>query len=231
MSKTLQNIKLAVDAIVFGYQQNELNVLLIKQKFDGDTDQWALPGGLVQNEESLTEAVNRELLEETGIQLQYLEQLYTFGDQLDRDHRGRVVTVAYFGIVNPKGMEPAAGSDADEAHWFPISEVPILAFDHTKILDVALTRLQAKLNYQPIGFDLLDEQFPFSDLESLYRTILGKEIDRRNFRKKILSFGILEETNEKRKIGSGRPATLFKFNKNKYKELEQEGFSFEIKFA
>lgn len=231
MSKSKQHIKLAVDAIVFGYRQNQLNVLLIRQKFGGVTDQWALPGGLVKDEESLTNAVYRELKEETGISLQYLEQLYTFGDQIDRDHRGRVVTVAYFGIVNPSGMEPAAGTDADAAQWFPIADVPTLAFDHNKILEVALQRLQAKLNYRPIGFDLLDDKFPFSDLESLYRTILGKEIDRRNFRKKILSFGILEETNEKRKLGSGRPASLFRFNKQKYEELEKKGFSFEIKFA
>lgn len=226
-----QKIKLAVDAIVFGYRKNELNVLLIQQGYGQTAGQWALPGGFVQDGEALTEAVQRELLEETSVSVQYLEQLYTFGDQLDRDPRGRVVTVAYFGIVNPTGMEIAAGTDAKEANWFPISEIPDLAYDHKDILAIALKRLQAKLNYQPIGFDLLDDKFPFSDLENLYRTILDKDIDRRNFRKKILSFGILEETNEKRKIGNGRPAALFKFNKEKYKQLEKEGMSFEIKLA
>jgi len=226
-----QDIKLAVDAIVFGYQKNQLYVLLIKQKFGKLKNQWALPGGFVKNDEALHSAAIRELSEETGVKLKSLEQLYTFGDDIDRDPRFRVVSVAYFGTVNPKKMDLKADSDAEDVAWYPIDKMPKLAFDHQIIVKKALSRLKAKLNYQPIGFELLDSKFPFSDLEQLYMTILDKPIDRRNFRKKLLSFGFLEETDEMKKVGSGRPAKLFQFKKSKYQELLKQGISFEIKFA
>lgn len=226
-----QNIKVAVDAIVFGYSSGDLQVLVIKQKFGKLKDQWALVGGFVKDDETLTDAVNRELLEEAGIKVNYLEQLYTFGDDVKRDPRFRVVSVAYVALVNSTNLKPVANTDAEEAHWFEIKNLPPLAFDHTEILNVALERLRNKLTYQPIGFDLLPKEFPFSDLENLYCTILEKEIDRRNFRKKILSFGIVEETNKFAPKSGGRPAKLFRFNKLKYSELENQGFHFEIKFA
>lgn len=226
-----QNIKLAVDAIVFGYAANELHVLLIKQKFGALKDQWALVGGFVKDDETLRHAVNRELLEETGIKVNYLEQLYTFGDDVHRDPRFRVVSVAYFALVNATMLNLKADSDAEEAQWFPIEDLPILAFDHHRILQTAYMRLQNKLSYQPIGFDLLNSEFLFSDLENLYSTILKKNIDRRNFRKKILSFDIVEETENFGNKKNGRPAKLFKFNKQKYQQLLTEGFHFEIKFA
>lgn len=229
--KLKQNINLAVDGIIFGYQDHQLYVLLIKQKYGSQKDKWALPGGFVLDDEKLIDAVKREVREETGVQVQYLEQLYTFGDDIDRDPRGRVVSVAYFGTVNPKHMLLKPTTDALEAVWFKVEDIPKLAFDHSAIIRVALERLRAKLNYQPIGFNLLDSKFPFSDLEQLYMTILDRDIDRRNFRKKILSFGFLEETNEYHKSGSGRPGKLFSFNSEKYKELEEKGISLEIKFA
>jgi len=229
--KLKQNIKIAVDAIVFGYQRNELFVLLIKQKYGDLQGQWALPGGFVKDEERLKDAVIRELKEETGVKVTTLEQLYTFGDDIERDPRFRVISVAYFGTVNPKQLAIKAGTDAKEAQWFNINDMPKLAFDHKLIIRTALDRLKSKLNYQPIGFELLDTKFPFSDLENLYTTILQKPLDRRNFRKKILSFGFLKETEEYRKIGSGRPAKLFQFKKVKYNELLKKGISFEIKFA
>jgi ADP-ribose pyrophosphatase YjhB (NUDIX family) len=230
MSKT-QNIKLAVDAVVFGYQNNQLYVLLIKQKFGVAKGLWSLPGGFVLNNETLTQAVERELKEEAGIKVNYLEQLYTFGDDIERDPRNHTVAVAYFALVNPKKWKLKADSDAEDAQWFPISKVPKLAYDHKKIVKVGVERLKGKLSYQPIGFDLLDKEFPFSDLEHLYSTILGKEIDRRNFRKKMLSFDILQETKKMKKVGSGRPAKLFTFNKQKYNTLVKEGFHFEIKYV
>ncbi len=233
-----QNIKIAVDAIVFGYEKAQLYVLLIKQKYGVFKDTWSLPGGFVLNEESLTEAVKREVREEAGITVSYLEQLYTFGDEVQRDPRARVISVAYVGLVNPEKLTLQADTDAQDAQWFPFQGLPTLAYDHAKIVEKAIERLQAKLSYQPIGFDLLKPEFPFSDLEQLYKTILAKELerlekdlDRRNFRKKILSFGILEETDKIQSIGSGRPARLYRFNQQKYKELEKEGFHFEIKFA
>lgn len=226
-----QNIKIAVDAIVFGYEGNKLNVLLVKQKFGVMKDQWALVGGFVKDDETLHAAVNRELKEEAGIQVSYLEQLYTFGDDIKRDPRFRVISVAYFALVNSTSLFLTADSDAEEAQWFPIKELPPLAYDHKDILQVAHKRLQSKLRYQPIGFDLLPIEFLFSDLENLYYTILEKEIDRRNFRKKILSFGIIEETDNFSPRKSGRPAKLFRFNKEEYNKLSEEGFLFEISFA
>jgi len=231
MSKEEQNIKIAVDAIVFGYADNTLQVLLIQQKYGKYKNQWALPGGFVLNKESLTKAVHRELKEETGIRVNYLEQLYTFGDNVKRDHRSQVVSVAYLGLANPSKVKLVAQTDALDAQWMDINSIPKLAFDHNKIIEVALERLQGKLSYQPIGFELLDPNFAFSQLEYLYMTILGRKLDRRNFRKKIMSFNLLEETGEKKQVGSGRPATLFKFNKKKYNELSKKGFHFEIKYA
>lgn len=229
--KLQQNIKVAVDAIVFGYADNQLNVLLIKQKFGELKNQWALVGGFVKDDETLNDAVNRELKEEAGIKVNYLEQLYTFGDNINRDPRFRVISVAYFALVNSTKLTLKADTDAEDAKWFPLNNLPQLAFDHKDILKSAYQRLQNKLTYQPIGFDLLPNEFLFSDLETLYCTILEKEIDRRNFRKKILSFGIIEETNHYSSKKSGRPAKLFKFNKLKYRKLSEDGFLFEIKFA
>lgn len=226
--KLQQNIKLAVDAIVFGYAQQQLQVLLVKQKYGELKNQWALVGGFVKDEESLQNAVERELKEETGISVSYLEQLYTFGDQIDRDPRFRVVSVAYFALVNSLDYNPTADTDAEEAKWFSIQELPPLAYDHERILQIAIERLKAKLRYQPIGFELLPKKFLFSDLENLYSTILEKEIDRRNFRKKILSFNLVEETSVVAKNSKGRPAKFFQFNKLKYNTLLKDGFHFEI---
>lgn len=226
-----QNIRVAVDAIVFGYQSNQLYVLLIQQKFGLKDSYWALPGGLVKNEESLQEAVKRELKEETNVTVNYFEQLYTFGDDVFRDPRNRVISVAYFALVDPSKLIIKADSDAENVQWCKVDEVPEMAFDHNLILKKAIERLKAKLTYEPIGFDLLPNEFLFSELENLYCTILEKEIDRRNFRKKILSFGIIEETTNLSSNKTGRPAKLFKFNKYKYNALLKEGFHFEIKFA
>jgi len=228
----IQNIKIAVDAIVFGYEKNQLFVLLVKQKFGDTKNLWCLPGGFVLNNESLTAAVTRELREETGITVNYLEQLYTFGDKIDRDPRFRVVSVAYFALVDPSKLTltTITNTDAEKAKWFPIDQLPDLAYDHREIIDTAFARLKNKLTYQPIGFDLLETEFLFSELENLYTTLLEKNIDRRNFRKKILGFGIIDETDKIISVKSGRPAKLFKFNEKKYRELELKGFHFEIKF-
>lgn len=227
----VQNIRVAVDAIVFGYQSSKLYVLLIQQKFGTKETHWALPGGLVKNDEPLQEAVKRELKEETNVEVNYLEQLFTFGDNVYRDSRNRVISVAYFALVDSSKLHIKADTDAEDAQWLEVNKVPNLAFDHHLILQKAIERLKSKLTYQPIGFDLLPEFFLFSDLENLYCTILEKEIDRRNFRKKILSFGFVEETDKISVHKSGRPAKFFKFNIAKYNQLLQEGFHFEIKFA
>ena len=223
-----QNIKVAVDAVVFGYKDKMLNVLLIRRNIDPYKDSWALPGGLVLEDENLEQAVERELKEETNVTVDYLEQLYSFGD-LGRDPRNRVVSITYFALVKPEHHDIKADTDAKDVAWFDVQNLPELAFDHSKILKKAKKRLQNKLTYEPIGFDLLENKFLFSDLEKLYMTILEKEIDRRNFRKKILGFSILEELDEKVSEGRGRPANLFQFNKNQYFKLKEEGFFFDIK--
>lgn len=228
----LQNIRIAVDAVVFGYTGGRLYVLLIQQKFSGQEPYWALPGGLVQDNEPLKDAVKRELMEETNVTVNYLEQLYTFGDDINRDSRNRVIAVAYFALIDATKTNIKASTDADSVQWFATDAVPTLAFDHNLIVQAALERLRAKLTYQPVGFDLLPEYFLFSELENLYCTILQKEIDRRNFRKKIMGFGFIEETDrvstEKK---GGRPGKFFRFNKQKYNDLSQEGIYFEIKFV
>ncbi len=223
-------MKVAADAIVFGYSKADgVSVLLIQRKYEPFKNSWAIPGGFVLENESLEEAVKRELLEETGIEVNYLEQLYTFGNP-GRDPRQRIISVAYFGLVKTSQYrELKASTDAENAKWFSIKKIPSLAFDHKQILTVAIDRLRAKIRYQPIGFELLDKKFPFSDLEKLYMALLDKEINRRNFSKKILSFGFLEETGElSRPEGKGRPSKMYQFNQKRYKELLKEGFHFEI---
>lgn len=222
-----QNLKLTVDAVVFGYEEGVISVLLIKRKYDPYKGKWAIPGGFLLDGESLEDAVQRELQEETGIKINYLEQLYTFGD-LDRDPRGRVVTIAYFGLVRPNTFTIFASTDAEQVQWFTIDQLPELSFDHEKIFKMAIARLQAKITYEPIGFELLDKKFPFSDLEKLYTTLLGRPIDRRNFRKKIIGLNVLDELDEKVSKGAGRPANLFQFNQKRYFQLKKEGIIFEI---
>lgn len=224
----LTPIQLAVDAVVFGYVEQQLQLLLIRRGIPPFEGAWALPGGFVLPEESLEEAVERELQEETGAGITYLEQLYTFGAPA-RDPRNRVVSVAYFALVNPAQFELVAASDAAEVRWFPCAKLPALAFDHADIVAYALQRLQAKLAYEPIGLNLLETDFRFSDLEKLYESILNRSIDRRNFRKKFLGFGILTETTIQHSGQKGRPGTLFRFNIEKFKNLKKTGFVFEIK--
>lgn len=223
-------MKVAADAIVFGYSKTDgVSVLLIQRKYEPFKNFWAIPGGFVLEEETLEDAVRRELAEETGVKLNYLEQLYTFGDPA-RDPRQRIVAVAYFGLVKASQyQELKASTDAENAKWFSIKKIPPLAFDHKQILSVAIERLRAKVRYQPIGFELLDKKFPFSDLEKLYTALLDRDINRRNFSKKILSFGFLEETGElSRSEGKGRPSKIYQFNQKRYRELVKEGFHFEI---
>lgn len=220
-----QDIKVTVDAIVFGYnQENGISVLLIKRKIEPYINEWALPGGFVFNHETLEEAVERELQEEAGISINYLEQLFTFGKP-GRDPRRRVISISYFGLVKSADFKLLASSDASEAAWFNIYELPQLAFDHREIVEKAIARLRAKITYEPIGFELLDRKFLFSDLEQLYMKLLGQEIDRRNFKRKIMSLGLVVELDETAPVvGAGRPAKLYSFDNKKYNQLKVKGF-------
>jgi 8-oxo-dGTP diphosphatase len=218
---------LTVDCVVFGFDEGELNVLLIERGLQPFKGRWALPGGFVRVDETLDEAARRELAEETGLKNVFLEQLYTFG-VVDRDPRERVVSVAHYALVKLSDHRAKAATDAANAQWFPVSKLPKLAFDHTEILRTALARLQGKVRYQPIGFELLPEKFTLSQLQHLYEAVLETELDKRNFRKKVLSFGLLVPLKETQMVGRHRPAQLFKFDVDKYKKLRKRGFNFEV---
>lgn len=218
---------LAVDCVVFGLDDQDLKVLLIKRGVEPFTDAWALPGGFVRVGESLEAAARRELGEETGLVRVYLEQLYTFGDP-GRDPREHVVTVAYYALVNLFDHRVHASTDARNAAWFAVDDVPALAFDHARILDVAHARLQGKVRYQPIGFELLPKKFTLRQLQGLYEKILDRQLDKRNFRKKLLGMGILVELDEIETDVAHRAARLYRFDKSRYDRLSREGFHFEI---
>lgn len=213
-----------VDCVVFGLDDH-LKVLLIERKHDPFAGSWALPGGFVRPNESLEEAALRELAEETGVHDVYLEQLYTFGAP-DRDPRARVVSVAYYALA--KLRELRADTDASDARWFEARGLPPLAFDHDSIVRVARERLRGKVRYQPIGFELLPTKFTLSELQGLYETVLERPLDKRNFRKKILSMGLLDELDERQRAVAHRAARLYRFNKRKYEELLAQGFNFEL---
>lgn len=218
---------LTVDIVVFALDEDSLQVMLIERDLPPFEGKWALPGGFVRVDETLDEAAERELREETGLANIFLEQLYTFGD-LDRDPRERVVTVAYYALVNLAGHNVHASTDARNAAWFAVNDLPRLAFDHERILDAALARLRGKVRYQPIGFELLPEKFTLSQLQHLYELILDRALDKRNFRKKVLGMEILQETNEVQQDVAHRAARLFRFNKKAYDRLTRRGFNFEI---
>ena len=218
---------LTVDCVVFGFDEAELKVLLIERALEPFKGRWALPGGFVRVDETLDDAARRELEEEAGLKNVFLEQLYTFG-ALHRDPRERVVSVAYYALVKLAAHETKAATDAADARWFPISKAPKLAFDHAEILATALGRLKGKVRYQPIGFELLPPKFTLSQLQHLYEAVLETELDKRNFRKKVLSFGLLVPLNEMQMSGRHRPAQLFCFDANKYEKLKKRGFNFEL---
>jgi 8-oxo-dGTP diphosphatase len=218
---------LTVDVVVFALDEPDLQVMLIQRDLAPFAGSWALPGGFVGVEETLDEAATRELREETGLADIFLEQLYTFG-AVRRDPRERVVTVAYYALVNLAGHAVQASTDARSAAWFSVNDLPKLAFDHREIFDVALERLRAKVRYQPIGFELLPEKFTLRQLQHLYEIILDRPLDKRNFRKKVLGMGIIKETNEIETDVAHRAARLFRFDKKAYDRLTKRGFNFEI---
>jgi 8-oxo-dGTP diphosphatase len=218
---------LTVDAVVFGLDDEDLKVLLIRRDLEPFKGKWALPGGFVRVQESLEDAVRRELREETGVSQLFLEQLYTFG-AVDRDPRERVVTIAYYALVKLSDHRIHAATDACDAAWFAVPEARNLAFDHERILALALERLKNKVRYQPIGFELLPPEFTLSQLQRLYETILEMPLDKRNFRKKILSMDFIVALDEVEKDVAHRAARLYRFDRKKYQQLQKRGFNFEI---
>ena len=222
-----------VDVVVFGLDMNQspptLNVLLIKRGRPGTPFEgcWALPGGFVGQNEDLEVAARRELVEETHAECSYIEQLATFGKP-GRDPRGHVISVAYMAMVRTDAVTVEGDDDASEAAWFPVSELPQLAFDHDDIMAEATKRLRSKLRWEPIGIDLLPESFSIDDLRRVYETVLGRELNRRNFRAKVLSYGVLVSAQSRRIGGPGRPPELFRFDRTAYEALIEEGEDFEV---
>jgi 8-oxo-dGTP diphosphatase len=229
MSHTYQypRAALTVDCVVFGFDEGALKILLIQRGLEPFKGKWALPGGFVRVDEPLDDAARRELEEEAGLKNVFLEQLYTFG-AVHRDPRERVVSVAYYALVKLAAHETRAATDATDARWFLISKTPKLAFDHADILASALARLKGKVRYEPIGFELLPPKFTLSQLQHLYEAVLEAKLDKRNFRKKVLSFGLLVPLNETQMSGRHRPAQLFQFDADKYEKLKKRGFNFEL---
>jgi 8-oxo-dGTP diphosphatase len=218
---------LAVDCVVFGLDDVDLKILLIQRDIPPCEGQWTLPGGFVREDETLEEAALRELEEETGLQNVFLEQLYTFGG-LERDPRERVVTVAYYALVKMVDHRVQAATDARNAAWFSLHDATNLVFDHDQIVEVAYQRLRSKVRYQPIGFELLPTKFTLRQLQHLYETIMDRSLDKRNFRKKILSMDVLIELDEVEQDVAHRAARLYRFDKQKYKRLVKQGFNLEI---
>jgi len=218
---------LTVDCVVFGLDEEDLKVLLIQRDLPPFEGRWALPGGFVRLDETLEAAALRELREETGLENLYLEQLHTIGD-IGRDPRERVVTVAYYALVKLSDHRVQAATDARQAAWFAIDDLPHLAFDHNKILAMAHQRLRGKVRYQPIGFELLPAKFALRQLQHLYEVILDRPLDKRNFRKKILSMDILVELDEVETDVAHRAARLYRFDRKRYRRQTKQGFNFEI---
>lgn len=223
-----EKFHVAVDSIIFGYDEEvrTLKVLLLKRNFQPSKGEWSLMGGFLKNDESVDEAAKRILQQLTGLSDVYMEQLYTFGD-LDRDPGARIISVAYFALIkiNSSDLELVKNHGAT---WVPITSVPKLIFDHSTMIDRALKKLQIRARTQPIGFELLPDKFTIPQLQGLYEAIYNKSLDKRNFRRKLLSMDLLEKLEEKEKESSRKGAWYYRFDPKKYEDLLNRGFNFEL---
>ena len=218
----------AVDCIIFGYDltEKELKLLLIKRSFEPAKGQWSLSGGFVEEGEGLDDAANRVVRTLTGLSDLYMEQLYTYGD-VSRDPGDRVISTAYFSLIEIHEIDDEIKVRSG-AHWRSLSNLPDLIFDHRKMVERALKELVEKVKVHPVGFELLPEKFTLVQLQNLYEAIYQKSIDKRNFRKKILSMNFLEKQDEKEKKTSKKGAWYYRFNEEKYKEFTKNGFFFNL---
>ena len=213
------------DCVIFGYDGKELKVLLIERGIEPFKGCWAFPGGFLNMDEDALAGARRELKEETGLEDAFIEQFHTFSEP-GRDPRGRVITIAHYALV--KIQEVEGGDDAAQARWFPIGEVPPLAFDHDRILRMAMSRLKERIHFEPVSFELLPDVFTMPQLQNLYEAILEVHFDRRNFASKMLKLGILEDTGYRPAGASSRIPVSYRFNKEKYNELKAKGFRLEF---
>ena len=213
------------DCVIFGFDGVAIKVLLIQRGIEPFKGKWAFPGGFMKMDETAEECARRELEEETGLNNASVEQFYTFSD-VNRDPRERVITVAHYALV--KLSEVKSGDDAASAKWFDLETIPSLAFDHDRILRMALSRLKERICFEPIGFELLPELFSITELQNLYEAILEVKFDRRNFYNKMLKLGILTEAVPRPAGASRRTPVKYRFNAEKYAELKQKGFRLEF---
>ena len=216
------------DCVIFGYDLREgLSVLLVERGIEPYKGCWAFPGGFLRMDETTEAGALRELKEETEFDVEkgFLEQLGCFSD-VNRDPRGRVLTIAYYALVQKGDVK--GGDDAAKAKWFAIGDIPQLAFDHEKILRVALKRLKEQIHFQPVGFELLPETFTMPQLQALYEAILEVHFDRRNFANKMLKLGILEETGDRPANAARSMPVRYRFNADKYAEMKSKGFRLEF---
>lgn len=213
------------DCVIFGFDGERLQVLLIERGIEPFKGRWAFPGGFIKMDETAEEGALRELKEETGMENAFIQQFHTFSNPL-RDPRERVITIAFYALV--RIQEVKGGDDAASARWFPLDEIPALAFDHDHMLRMATQRLRQEIHFHPIGFELLPEKFTLRELQSLYEAILGITFDRRNFAKKMLHLEILNELDETIWPTPKREAKLFSFNAGKYEDLKRKGFRMEF---
>lgn len=230
MDKSLKRyftLALSIDCVVFGFDGEEIKILLIERAEEPFKDFWALPGDLLPPEKDLNSSVNKVLKDLTGLSDLYFEQVETFGE-VKRHPFGRVVTTAYYTLVKISDYKLNPSSFAAEAKWFNLKSVKKLAFDHNKILNSCFKQLQKSVRIKPIGFELLPPNFTLTQLQNLYEAILGVELDKRNFRKKILQMNFLIDTGNMQENVSHRPAKLYSFDEEKYNELKNKGFNFEL---
>lgn len=212
----------STDCVIFGFHANELKILLIERNEEPYKGWRALPGYIVKADESIDDAAERILYELTGLRDLHMEQFHTFGD-VDRHPQGRVITVAYYALIQidtQQELKPVTNF-ARSASWYPVNELGKLPFDHRKIFETGFRKIRRRLSYQPIAFELLPEKFTLTQLQTLYEAILNKKLDKRNFRKKMLSYGFLKELDEKQKGVSYRAAKLYRFDRRKYNKIFQ----------
>lgn len=225
MTNKIHNI--SIDSIIYSFLDNKLRVLLVKHAEGPSEGKWGLPGGWVDNDESLDDAAYRLLNTHTGIKDVYLEQLKSFGD-VNRFPNERVITIAYFALVKASQAMINAGSTVFDVEWFTFNDTPELIYDHREILDFSIKRLQHMVRHEPIGFKLLPEEFTLLELQTLYETILETTFDKPNFRRKLLKMKLLIDTKKKQKNVSHRAANLYKFDIKVYDRLRKKGFSFDL---
>ncbi|MBR3030582.1 MAG: NUDIX hydrolase [Bacteroidales bacterium] len=249
-----EHMAVTTDCVIFTYEERVLKVLLIRRGLEPFKGEWAFPGGFLRMNETANEGALRELREETALEASAIRELGVFSG-VNRDPRERVITIAYYALIKPSMV--TGGDDADEAAWFPIDNLPKLAFDHQTIFDAAMEKLRRDIHFEPVGFDLLDDTFTIPDLQRLYEIILGTKFDRRNFQRKVLSSGILEEVpkpeeeegeicasathmvladmccelddyQRSAKKRPGRIASQFRLNKAKYEKLKEDESKFDL---